>query len=415
MQDRLPTILILLLLIAFSAYFSATETAFSSLNSIRLKNLASKGNKRARLALRLSERYDQLLSTILIGNNIVNIAAASLATTLFVSLMGPSGVSVSTVVMTVMVLIFGEISPKSLAKDMPERFAMWSSPVLNVLCLILKPVNFLFTQWKKLLSKLFHSHSKQGVTEEELLTLVNEAQTEGGIGQQAGELIRSAIEFDDLDVIDICVPRTDMVSIRLTDPTDKIQNTFFEEGFSRLPVCRDSIDNVVGIINQKDFFKKVVAGGYGLESILSPIFSVPPTMKISDLMKRLQQNRSHMALIVDEYGGTQGIVTLEDIIEELVGEIWDEHDEVVEEIEMLAPGKYRVLGTANLDDLFEFIGIEEELPFTSVNGWVSGMLDRIPKAGDQFQFRRLTVTVVSATERRAEELLIHVAPVEEEA
>ena len=403
-SDSIAQIIILALLLLCSSYFSATETAFSSMNRIRMKTMAEE-NKRAALALKLSENYDKLLSTILVGNNLVNIAATSLATILFVTHFGDLGPTLSTVVMTVAVLIFGEVTPKSLAKDSPERFAMLSAPLLRVLMVILTPVNAFFTLWKKMLNRLFRAPADPGITGEELLTMVDEAESDGGINSNEGELLRSAIEFYDIDASDILIPRVDVVAVDLDETRDEVRKVFSDSGFSRLPVYRESIDNVVGILNQKDFYDPRNENKTLEEMLTSPLF-VTPGIKSFQLFSLLQKNRAHMAVIVDEYGGTVGIVTLEDILEELVGEIWDEHDEIVEEIERTGEGEYKVLCTADLEDLFDLLGVDEEPEFPTVGGWVIHQFGRIPAPGDSFTRGGLTVTVVRCDGPRVVEVRI---------
>lgn len=406
-----PLILILVVLIILSAYFSATETAFSSLNRIRLKNLAAGGNKRAKLAYALSENYDELLSTILVGNNIVNIASASIATVLFVTAFGDLGATLSTVVMTVVVLIFGEVSPKSLAKENPESFAMFSAPILRVLIVVLKPVNFLFRQLKKGLQKLFKVKANRAFTDSELLTIVEEAQQEGGIDESEGELIRNVIEFDDIEAIDIMTPRVDVSAIPKDMPQDQIARLFRETGYSRLPVYEESIDSIIGIIHEKNFYSYIWGTNTSIETILKPAQFIPPSMKISALMKLLQQNKLHIAVIVDEFGGTEGIVTLEDVIEELVGEIWDEHDAVTaENFLKLDENAYRVYCSADIDDLFDFFHLSCETDASTINGWVTENLDRIPEEGDSFEYGGLLFTVRKAENNRATEIMVKGEP-----
>ncbi len=403
-------ILVLIALIALSAYFSATETAFSSLNRIRLKSLANGGNRRAQLAFALSENYDELLSTILVGNNLVNIASTTIATLLFVQALGDgAGPTVSTVVMTVVVLIFGEVGPKSMAKEHAETFAMFSAPFLRALIVVLKPVNFLFAQLKKGLRRLVRSSPKQSVTDSELLTLVEEAEQEGGIDKSEGAMLRNVIEFDDIQAIEIMPPRVDVEALPRDAGREDIAALFRETGYSRLPVYEETIDSIVGVIHEKDFFSAV--NGQELEDILQPAEFIPPSMKISDLLRHLQQKKQHMAVIVDEFGGTEGIVTLEDVIEELVGEIWDEHDEVAQEgVLPLGENLYRVYGSMSTDDLFEFLHLDCETDASTVNGWIAQRLDRIPKAGDGFQFQNASFLVTKAAGNRAEEIRVRVLP-----
>ena len=409
MEDSISSILILVLLITMSAYFSATETAYSSLNKIKLKSIANKGNKKAKLALELSEKYDSVISTILIGNNIVNIATASLATVLFTKLLGSSGVTVSTIVMTILILIFGEISPKSIAKDIPESFAIVSAPLLNVFCIILKPVNHIFCLWKKLISKVLKIQKHSGITEDEILTIAEEAENEGGINPQQLEIIKSAIELNEQEVIEAFTPRVDMIAVKDSCSKEELLNLFIESGFSRIPVYHDNIDNVIGIINEKDLINIVVNNNNEeISSIIKPLNVIQPHMKLSHLLKVLQNNKSHMALIADEYGGTMGIITLEDILEELVGEIWDEHDKVVNDIEKIGEDEYIVRGNANIEKVLEEVDLEDELEVNSVNGWVIQQFGKIPKVGESFEYKNLKIVIQKATKRCVLEIRITV-------
>ena len=409
MEDSISSILILVLLITMSAYFSATETAYSSLNKIKLKSIANKGNKKAKLALELSEKYDSVISTILIGNNIVNIATASLATVLFTKLLGSSGVTVSTIVMTILILIFGEISPKSIAKDIPESFAIVSAPLLNAFCIILKPVNHIFCLWKKLISKVLKIQKHSGITEDEILTIAEEAENEGGINPQQLEIIKSAIELNEQEVIEAFTPRVDMIAVKDSCSKEELLNLFIESGFSRIPVYHDNIDNVIGIINEKDLINIVVNNNNEeISSIIKPLNVIQPHMKLSHLLKVLQNNKSHMALIADEYGGTMGIITLEDILEELVGEIWDEHDKVVNDIEKIGEDEYIVRGNANIEKVLEEVDLEDEFEVNSVNGWVIQQFGKIPKVGESFEYKNLKIVIQKATKRCVLEIRITV-------
>ena len=395
------TVIIILLCIIMSAYFSATETAFSSLNRIRIKNMADKGNKRAALVLKLSEDYDRLLSTILIGNNIVNIACASLSTLLFVRLLGEdAGASVSTAVTTVIVLVFGEVSPKSIAKESPEKFSMFSAPILNFMAVLLTPLNFLFKQWKKVLSRFFHSSASQGITEEELITIVEEARQDGGIDEQEGDLLRNALEFNELKAADILTPRIDVVGVNVCAGAEEIASVFTETGYSRLPVYQGSIDNIVGILYHKDFYNKIYGTGKGIKDVIRPALFITRHKKISQLLQELQASNHHIAVVIDEFGGTVGIVTLEDILEELVGEIWDEHDEIIRSVEKLSDDEFLVLGNANVDKLLELLGYDEETEAVTVNGWIMNELQKLPEKGDSFRFHEWQVTVMEMEDRR---------------
>lgn len=399
-------IIIIIICVILSGYFSATETAFTSFNKIRVKNMAEKGNKRAKLVLKLSGNFDKLLSTILIGNNIVNIATASLATIIFVGFLGDVGVSVSTVVTTIVVLIFGEVSPKSLAKESPEKFAMFSAPVLRCLMVIFTPFNFFFVQWKKLLSKIFKSKEDRSITDEELLTIVEEAQQEGGIDKDEGELIKNAIEFDDLQAEDVLTPRMEIEGVPRDADKEKMAEVFKKSGYSRLPVFEKNIDRIVGVIHQKDFHNYIYRTARPIDDILKPVIFITKATKISELLKALQKTKSHMAVVVDEYGGTVGIVTMEDILEELVGEIWDEHDEIIQEIEKIDDHTYKVLGCADLDTMFEYFGMDEEAAFFTVNGWLVNHMQRIPEVGDKMEYGRLSIEIIKTESKRILEVLI---------
>lgn len=396
-------IVIIVICLILSAFFSSTETAFSSLNRIRVKSLAEKGDKRAALVLKLSDQYDKLLSTILIGNNIVNIASASVATVLFIRWFDEeTGPTISTIVTTVIVLIFGEISPKTLAKESPELFARFSAPIIQVLIYILTPINFLFVQWKKLLSLVFKTSEDTSISEEELLTMVDEAESEGGIDEEEGDLIRSAIEFSDVEVVEIFTPRVNIVGIAEDTDNQAIAKLFKETGFSRLPVYRDSIDNIVGIIHEKDFYNEIAPTNRSIDLIVKPPIFVAKTMKIGELLKMLQKNKSHIAVVADEYGGTLGIVTLEDVLEELVGEIWDEHDRVVEPFWKTGSHEYLARGAADFEDVLANFGYEDDEiadTYTTVNGWMIDQLEHIPKQGESLCYKNLDFVVQDADDR----------------
>ena len=397
---------VLVVLVALSAYFSGTETAFSSLNRIRVKNLADNGNKKAALALKLEANYDKLLSTILIGNNIVNIASASISTVVFVGFLGDMGVPVSTVVMTVVVLIFGEISPKSLAKQNAESFAMASAPVLRVIMVLFTPLNFLFMQWKKLLNRLFRPKEDSGITGEELLTIVDEVENEGNIDAHEGELIRAAIEFDDRSVEDILTPRVEMAAVDEESPADEVKELFLSEGYSRLPVYRGTVDTIVGVIHEKELYAAVHESVPWQSKMQEPL-CVPTGTKISDLLRQLQQAKSHLAIVVDEFGGTCGLVTMEDILEELVGEIWDEHDEVEEDFRRIDDTSVEAEGGARMEDLFDLLGLKEECEALTVSGWAMQELGAVPQEGDAFEYGGLLrATIISVENRRAQRVLV---------
>ena len=403
----------LVILVILSAFFSATETAFTSLNRIRLKSRADSGNKRAALTLRIAEDYDKLLSTNLIGNNIVNISASTVGTVLFTKLFLDYGPLVSTVVLTVVILVFGEISPKSMAKENAEAFAMFAAPIMRVLMTVLAPVNYLFAQWKKLLSRIFRKSEEEGITEEELITMVDQAENEGGLDQHEGQLIRSAIEFNDLEVEEILTPRVDIVAAEDTATMDEIAAIFAENGYSRLPIYHDTIDNIIGVIHEKDFHAARYHGQEDVSAIVSNVLYTTGSTKISDLLRILQRAKAHMVIVVDEYGGTEGLCTLEDIVEELVGEIWDEHDEVIEEFKKQSDGSYLISCNANLTDLYDLFSTKGERDCTTVSGWVMEEIGRVPEEGDHFVYENLDVTVTRVDHRRVLEIRVVVLPQED--
>ena len=402
-------IVAIVILIILSAYFSATETAFTSLNRIKMKNLASDGKKRAELVLRLEENYDKLLTTILIGNNIVNITMTAISTLLFVELCGAYGPTISTIVITVVVLIFGEITPKGIAKESAESFSMFAAPVIRTLMLLLTPINFLFTKWKCLIAKIFKFGDDRTITENELLIIVEEAENVGGIDNEQSELIQNAIEFNELAASDVLTPRIDMEAIDVEDSKEEVALLFKKTGFSRLPVYEDDIDKIMGVLNQKDFHNYVAGTNKNISDYVMPVVFVAGTMKIAALLKKMQQMKTHLAIVIDEYGGTEGLVTMEDIIEELVGEIFDEHDTAMsQEIIPLQNGSYRVKCNANIAKMLDFFDIEEEMDVQTVNGWVVVQLDKLPKKNDTFQQeienKLLKVRVTKADDRRALEI-----------
>ncbi len=409
MDSTTGMILSLILLVVMSGYFSATETAFTSLNRVRMKTKAENGDRRAAKTLALAEDYDKLLSTILIGNNIVNNVATTLSAVLFIQLLGEkNGPAISAAVLTVVILIFGEVSPKSLAKEHAEQMAMLSTPLIRVLMVLLAPANFLFTQWRKLLSALFSRGDADGITEEELVTMVDQAKTEGGLDEHESQLIRAAIEFNDLEVSEILTPRVDLSAVSEDESLEGLAALFAESGFSRLPIYRDTVDNIVGVIHEKDFYAARYRGNRQLKDMVAPVLYTTASTKISELLRILQKNKAHMAVVVDEYGGTEGIATLEDILEELVGEIWDEHDEVIEEFKKQEDGSYLIACSANLDDLFDLFSIKGECDCATVSGWVMEQVGRVPEEGDAFQTDGLSVAVTAVEHRRVLEIRVEV-------
>ncbi len=413
--NYLPSLLGMVICIILSGYFSATETAFSSLNKTRMKYMAEKGNKRAKNALRLAENYDKLISTILIGNNIVNIATASIGTLIFVDLLGQElGATVSTVVVTIVVLIFGEITPKSIAKDYPERFALFSAPFIGALLWLFTPLNFLFSLWKKLVALLFHSDEEDKMSQEELLLLLEEVEQEGAIDKSEGTLLRNAVEFGDLEVQSILTHRVDLEAVEVNATKEEIAAKFTETRFSRLLVYEETIDKIVGVLHLKDFYDGMGINPKPLRDIMTPPLFIHQTEKVDDLLQLLKANKSHIAVVIDEYGGTLGIVTMEDILEELVGEIWDEHDEVEEPFRQLSENTYLVDCTVTLDDFCDFFDVETDSESVSLGGWIMDQMQRIPEKGDRFTYENLTITATETDDHRIEWVTVEVAPKEEQ-
>ena len=408
MDDGSITLLaVLIVLVALSAFFSASETAFSSLNQIRLKSRAEDGDTAAARVLAMSEQYDKLLSSILIGNNVVNIAAASIATIIFTRYFGPErGATLSTVVLTVVVLIFGEVTPKTLAKESPERFATAVSPILQGLMTLLTPFTWLFSQWKKLLGHCFHGGEADTITEGELMTMVSEAENDGELTDRESQLIRSAIEFDDVEVEEILTPRVDVIAVEDDLSLDDVADTFAESGYSRLPVYHGTIDNIIGVVHEKDFYLGRLRKDTTLEDLVKPTLYTTGSTQISQLLRTLREQHHHMAVVVDEYGGTEGIITLEDILEELVGEIWDEHDEATEDFRRQSDGSWIVLGSAGVDDLYERLGLpeDEDIDSNTVNGLVQEKTCHLPKVGDRFTLGEYDGVVTRTAKRRVTEV-----------
>lgn len=402
-------VIVLVILLSCSAYFSATETAFTSYNRAKMKNDAEDGGKLAALVLKLSEKFEKLLATVLIGNNIVNIVATSLSTVLFVSLIknGELAVTVSTIVMTLSVLIFGEITPKTVAKRSPERYAKKSAKLLNGIIVLLTPLTAVFNIWQHFVIKIMHSEDGSGVTEDEIITVVEEAANGGEIDEQESELIKNVIKFSDLDVNDILTPRVDVEAVEIGWDRQRIAEVFSATEFSRLPVYEENLDSIKGILYQKDFYNDSNAP---VSALVKPVKFIFSSMKISRLLKLFQETKCHMVVVTDEYGGTEGIVTLEDVLESLVGEIYDEHDEVIEDITSLGGDDYTVVGGCSIDRFYEYFNLEEipdDSDITTVSGFAAHSLGKIPDEGDTFDYENLTVTVTKTDSNRVLELKVH--------
>jgi putative hemolysin len=408
----LSTMLVLIILIMLSAFFSSAETAFSSVNRIRLKNYVDEKRRGSKNALYVTENFDKSLSTILVGNNIVNIAASAIGTTLATKLFGGTeGIIISTFVMTTLILIFGEILPKSLAKENAETFSLRISGILVFLIRILTPVTYLFIVIKNGVTKLFkHKENEPLVTEEEIKAMVEISEEEGVIDKEEKELITRTLEFNDILVAEVLKPRIDIVAVEVNQPIEEIRDLFLEERYSRIPVYEDNIDNVIGILSDKQFFSYLVQNReINIRKLVrTPIFVVE-SMKISTLLPELQKNKSHMAIVVDEFGGTSGLITLEDILEEIVGDIWDEHDETIKNVTELSPNLYEFNAQLPLDDFMEMMDLEDDdSGYHTLGGWIFEKFERIPKTGEKLQYKNLTITIKEVENRRINKVLVKV-------
>lgn len=407
-------IFICILLLVFSAFFSATETAYSAVNKTKLRVRAQDGDKGAKNALELSENYDKLLTTLLIGNNIVNILIATISTLLFSKLLDETlGATISTIVSTITVLIFGEITPKTLAKEKPESVAVIMGYPLRFFIIIFYPLSFIFSGIKLILKKIFKLNGEDKITEEELINIVEEAQEDGALDKEEQQLITDAIEFNDVLVEDILVPRVGVIAVSIDMSMDEIKKMFLEHTFSRMPVYSGTIDTIVGMIHNIDFFTALERGDTNIKNVITPTAVATEHMKISTLLRSMQKQKVHMAVVVDEYGGTLGIATLEDVLEELVGEIWDEHDEIVNYFSKIDDVTYMVDGRAELDKFFELFDLEDEadaFESQTVSGWVIEHCGVIPKKFETFEYKKLTVIVNKITQRRVLDVKVVVNP-----
>ncbi len=402
-------IVLVIVMIVFSALFSSTETAYSSLNKLRLKNYEAQGNKKAGIALRLANKFDEVLTAVLIGNNIVNIAMSSLSTLLFVSIFGDGGAGISTVIITVLVLIFGEVLPKSYAKRNAEKLALLFAKPLSFLVIILKPFVLILNKMSSMLSS--GSEEAPSVTEDELKYMIDEIEEQGVIEEQESELVKSALEFDEISVDEILIPRVKVVGVEIGSDIDEIKNIFNTEMYSRLPVYEKSLDDIVGIITNKAFFKMLTEGKRDITSIIQEVPHIADVKLISEAMRDMQRSKVHLAVVVDQYGGTKGIVTLEDIIEELVGEIYDEEDEIVTRIVKLAPDKFEIAGDMSINDMIEQLGLDDGLvqtEYNSVGGWVTEVMEHIPESNETAETGIFRLTASKVNEQTVEKVILEI-------
>ena len=412
--------ILLVILIALSAFFSASETAYTTVNKIRLQNYVDAGSKKAKTALFIAENYDRTLTTILIGNNIVNIGASSIATLLFVKLFGPSGAAISTAVMTILILIFGEVLPKSFAKESSEKFALAFSRPLRILMTVFWPVVFLFIQLKKVAKHIspIKEEETPTVTEQELKFIVESIEDEGVLEKQESELVQHALEFDEKTVQEVLTPRVDMTTLDIEDDLQTNIGLVLTERFSRIPVCRGTSDRIIGILHTKDLLEALVRGdAIDLASMVQPAFFVYKTKKLSSLLADFKRNKTHVAIVTDDYGGTVGMVTMADLLEELVGDIWDEDEEIIRDFVRIDSQHFLISGDLTIRELFDHL----DLPFsnlesnhTSCGGWALEALGHIPQAGEAFRFKNMTLTIQEMDDQRVKKLSVYLAPQPEE-
>ncbi|MBQ7009646.1 MAG: HlyC/CorC family transporter [Ruminococcus sp.] len=406
--QNIGRIIIIIITIVFSALFSSCETAFSSVNKIRLKNYAAQGNKRAEKALKIANSFEDALTTVLVGNNIVNITMASVGTILFTSLFGSKGVGISTAVITVLVLIFGEVLPKSFAKQNAEKLALIFAGPLSALIFIFKPIVLFFN----LLSSVLKSDKTEPtVTEDELKYIIDEIEEQGVLEEQESDLVKSALEFDEITVNEILIPRIKVVGIEKSSSIEEIKNLFIEEMYSRLPVYDKSLDNIIGMITNKRFFKMLSQGGNDISEIIQDVAHFSDLKLISEALRDMQRLKTHLAVVLDQYGGTKGIITLEDIIEELVGEIYDENDEIIHNFIKISDTEFEIAGDMSISDMLEEIGLEEtaiESTYTSVGGWVTELLEHIPEENETAEYGIFKITVLKVREQSVEKLNIKI-------
>ena len=420
------TFILMFVLVALSAFFSATETAYTSFNRTKMKNLAAEGNKRAASALKLSESYDKVLSTILVGNNIVNIALTSIATVWFVdAIVHPTvknfSAAIATAVITIVVLIFGEISPKSLAKEHAEGFAMAVAPVLRVLVIILTPINAIFMLWKKLLSKIFKAKTIDTVTEGEVLTLIDEAHEDGSIDEYNKELIENIFDFDDLSAGEIATHRTDLTCLDFSDSLEEWDKIINNSRFSRYPICKDSIDNIVGILDARSYLRlEDKTRETVMETAVSSPYFVPEAVKADVLFKNMRENRESMAIVLDEYGGLFGVITMTDLVECIVGDIVSENEDGEEElppIEAIGENSWRILGSASIDEVEEALNIKlEETDSDTFSGYALALYGSVPDDGSNIELstEHLNISVEEIKDHRVDRAIVSIRTEEPE-
>ena len=420
--SQINSIIIFIVCVGFSAFFSSSETAYTSVSRIRLKHASEDGDRQAQKALNLQQNFESLLSTILIGNNLVNIAASSIATLFFINLFPTYGATIATVATTVILLLFGEITPKLIAKVYSEPVAKKVATPINLLMKIFTPFVWIFSQWQKFIRRIIPLTSNELISEEELLSIVDEARLGGSIEKEEHKLVKAAIEFDDMDISAILTPRVDVIGFDINDTDAEIQALYVSSPFTRMVVYDEDVDNVVGTLHVKDFFRYLDAKENNLDKynsihdLLTKPLLVPPTIALSDLLTSMQEAFTHIAVVVDEFGGMIGIVTMEDVLEELVGEIWDESDVVRTDIRKLKePDTYLIRGTYSIDKLFELFHIKTDEVWMSntVNGFIIEQFEYIPENNEVLYYNDLKFTIVNALRQRVNEVVVERIPLSE--
>jgi len=411
--------IVIIILIAISAFCSCSETVYSCASTVRLKKWAEEGNKKAKRALGIVNNYDKTLTAILILNNIVNLSCSALATLLFLNISPNYGAALSTGVITLLVLTFGEIIPKCFGKEKCDKLALSISGILNVMTIVLTPLIFLFLQIKKLALKLFSIKGDDPtVTEDELKYIVEEIEEQGILEKQESEMVRSVLDFDETTVIEVLTPRVDVIALNIDDSQDKIMKVIKKHRFSRIPVYKDTIDNIVGILHTWDYLGALASSKkVNLKDHISPAQFIFQTQNLSSVLTEFRKKRLHMAVVTDEYGGTLGIVTMEDLLEEIVGEIWDEDEEIENTISKISDHKWKVDGDMLIDDMYELFDIkhdDEESECVTVGGFVSENLGAIPLKGDTIEYKNIMITVDSVTNKRIDTLTIELLNIKED-
>ena len=405
---------LLIVLLLGSGFFSASETSLMSLSKIRIRYMEEEGVKGAKLVSSLIEKSSDLLSSILVGNNVVNIAATSVSTSLFISIFGDGGVAIATAVMTVLVLIFGEITPKTIAANSPEKIAVIVSKPISIIMKITKPIVWVFNLLTGIIFKIMGIENdgvKPFITEEELKAMVNVSHEEGVLEIEEREIINNVFQFGDMQAKEAMIQRLDMIAVNIEDSYDEIIELFKSEKLSRLPVYQESIDDIVGILNIKDiiFLSDEEIQNFNIKNYVREAFFTYEFKKITQLLEEMKKEKSQMAIVVDEYGGTAGLLTIEDLVEVIVGDIDDEYDEEEEEIVKVSDNEYLVEGSTKISDVNEQIGINfESDEFDSIGGFIIGYLKRIPEENELIEVGNVKFSVESIDKNRINKIRIFV-------